>query len=66
MGICKRGEIWINFVDITSVDFQVLIVYYIYVDCYHVCVTGSPCCRVGKKSVLGEITIKNKLKSKIK
>ena len=24
----------------------------------HVCVTGSPYCTVGKKSVLGEITIK--------
>ena len=24
----------------------------------HVCVTGPPCCTVGKKIVLGEITIK--------
>jgi len=33
---------------------------------YNVCVTGSPCCTVGKKkSVLEEITIKNKFKKKI-
>ena len=30
--------------------------------CIHVCVTGSPCCTVEKKSVLGEISIKYKLK----
>jgi len=33
--------------------------------CIYVCVTGSPCCTVGKKSVLGEITIKNTLKNEI-
>ena len=26
--------------------------------CIHVCITGSPCCTVGKKNVLGEITTK--------
>ena len=30
--------------------------------CINVCVTGSPCCTVEKKSVLGEISIKYKLK----
>ena len=27
----------------------------------HVCVTGSPCCTVGKKNCIGEIAIKKKL-----
>ena len=28
------------------------------IECVHVCATGSPCCTVEKKIVLGEITIK--------
>ena len=27
--------------------------------CIQVCVTGSPCCTVGKKNCVGDITIKN-------
>ena len=33
-------------------------------ECKHVCVTGSLCCIVGKKIVLGEITIIKKSEKK--
>ena len=35
------------------------------IECIHVCVTGSPCCTVEKKSLIGEITIKNNNNNKI-
>ena len=28
------------------------------IECVHVCVTGSPCCTVGKKNCMEKITIK--------
>ena len=32
----------------------------------YVCATGSPCCTVGKKNCIGEITIKKNLKKRSK
>ena len=35
------------------------------IECVHICVTGSPCCTVGKNCI-GKITIKNNNKKKPK
>ena len=34
------------------------------IECVHVCVTGSPCCTVGKKKCVGEIRIDYNKKKK--